>query len=144
MKWILLLGLLFPNQVEVPETKQNELWWATTVATHILNTNPGGGYTREDGERITEEQLPDGRRIDIFYKDVAWEVDWAKKWPEAIGQSLGYSIAMNSDPGVILLMKHGEDETYNQCLAVITSLRSKGYNMRFMVVNVDNGKIWWR
>jgi hypothetical protein len=141
---LLLISILFAEPIlKVPFEPQPESWWVTNVAVNVI-----GAY-RETGALIVERhpvgveyRLPDGRRIDIYHNGVAWEVDWVKKWPEAIGQSLGYAIATNSDPGIVLLMKSGEDEYYNQCLAVITSLRSRGYKVRFLVVNVDNGRYW--
>lgn len=89
-----------------------------------------------------EYALPDGRRVDVLTDDYAYEADWSYKWTEGIGQALSYAIATNRKPGLIFLMKGADDERYNQCLAVITNLRSRGYPFRFIVVNVENGKRW--
>lgn len=124
----------------------------TGTAPLPINENDWSDYlTFEEGEKtldntifmgIREWELPDGRRVDILTTKVAYEVDWVKKWPEGVGQALGYAIATNKDPGLVLLIKKGEDEYFNAALTVITDLRRRGYNFHFTVVNVENGKIW--
>ncbi len=117
-----------------PNEQSNETAWAEYIASNILNVDEEG----------VEYVLPDGRRIDIFDKDnnISYEVDWCQKWEEGIGQSLGYAIATNSEPGLILLYKHGEDEYYNTALGVVNQLRERGYKYKFIVVNVKSGKVW--
>lgn len=86
-----------------------------------------------------EVKLPDGRRVDILTEKVAWEVDWVGKWEEGIGQSLGYAIATQRDPGLWLLKPIGDDsadESYNQALGVVTLLRAKGIPIQFRVTSV--------
>ena len=47
----------------------------------------------------TVEAVQDDKtRVDCLTKDFAYEFDWAKKYNEAIGQSLGYSIRTNRRP----------------------------------------------
>jgi len=65
-----------------------------------------------------EFRLPDGSRIDILTDKTAWEVEWADKWPEAIGQAAFYGISTDRKPGVWLLVKPGDDERYLRCLLV--------------------------
>jgi hypothetical protein len=48
-------------------------------------------YAKKVGGR-TEVQMPDGTRCDILTATHAIEVDFDKKWAEAIGQSLNYSM----------------------------------------------------
>ena len=117
-----------------PNENSNEAAWAEFIANDILNVLP----------EAVEYTLPDGRRIDIFDEDnnISYEVDWCQKWEEGIGQSLGYAIATNSQPGLILLYKHGEDEYYNTALGVVNQLRERGYKYKFIVVNVKSGKVW--
>ena len=45
--------------------------------------------------------LWDRTRPDLVGKVYAYEVDWANKWPEAIGQSSWYSIVTNKKPAII-------------------------------------------
>ena len=89
-----------------------------------------------------EYRLPDGRRVDVLTSRYAYECDYSTKFCQGVGQALAYAVATNRNPGLILLMKGADDERYNQCLGVITHLRSRGYNFEFIVINVDNGKIW--
>ena len=128
-----LVTTMFNYQLNFP-VDGNELEWAKHVATEVLELT----------EESIEYSLPDGRRVDIFDKDgkIAYEVDWCQKWEEGVGQSLGYAIATNSDPGLILLFKNGEDEYYNTALGVVNQLRERGYKYTFVVVNVGNGKVW--
>ena len=97
----------------------------------ILFDNPQVEYVR-----------PDGRRVDVLTDRFAYEADWSYKWTEGVGQALAYAVATNRNPGLILLMKGADDERYNQCLGVITHLRSRGYNFHFVAINVESGKIW--
>ena len=139
----LLASLLFlggseptrsPDRQAIPNAESNETAWAEFIANDVLNVSDEG----------VEYVLPDGRRIDIFDEDnnISYEVDWCQKWEEGIGQSLGYAIATNSQPGLILLYKSGEDEYYNTALGVVNQLRERGYKYKFIVVNVKSGKVW--
>lgn len=139
----LLASLLFlggseppssPDLQAAPNAESSETSWAEFIASNILNVNDEG----------VEYILPDGRRIDIFDEEnnISYEVDWCQKWEEGIGQSLGYAIATNSEPGLILLYKSGEDEYYNTALGVVNQLRERGYKYKFIVVNVKSGKVW--
>ena len=131
-----LVLLLAPSVTydTVPNSTSNEADWVEFVAMSVLDVQ----------DEYIAYALPDGRRIDIYDKtnNISYEVDWCKKWPEGIGQSLGYSIATKSQAGLILLYKTGDDEYYNTALGVINDLRRRGYEYHFIVVNVDNGKIW--
>ena len=64
-----------------------------------------------------EVRLSDGTRCDIILYDLAIEVDWAKKWPEAVGQCLHYSRLVGKRPGILLLTrgKPTEDKYLDDC-----------------------------
>ena len=83
-----------------PNENSNETAWAEFIANDILNVLP----------EAVEYTLPDGRRIDIYDKDnnISYEVDWCQKWEEGIGQSLGYAIATNSQPGIQVQVYRGK------------------------------------
>lgn len=49
--------------------------------------------------------LWDRTRPDLLNKEYAFEVDWAPKWAEAIGQSLYYAAVTRKKPAIILLVK---------------------------------------
>ena len=95
-----------PIPLEAPETplfetgesavviKLRESDWADYIAEHVLN----GAQT--------EVLLPDRTRIDILTKTHAWEVDYAHKQYEAIGQSLFYALSSDRNAGIMLLFDH--------------------------------------
>lgn len=71
----------------------------------------------EEVERIapkynaaTEVVQWDLSRIDMITATHAIEVDWSRKWPEAVGQSLYYSILTAKKPGIVLLVRNMEKE----------------------------------
>jgi hypothetical protein len=53
----------------------------------------------------SEVTLDDGSRCDMVSDTHAWEVDWAPKWAEGVGQSLHYSSLTGKRPGVVLLTR---------------------------------------
>lgn len=57
-----------------------------------------------------ERQIWDRSRVDILTDLLAIEVDWAKKWPEAIGQAEWYSLNFGRPPGICLLVSDYVDE----------------------------------
>lgn len=52
----------------------------------------------------TEHVLDDGSRVDCLTEANAIEVDWAKKWSEAIGQALYYSSKTGKQAGIVLII----------------------------------------
>ena len=147
MKHLLLLALLTFPQPEPPPTEDPRLF---ERAPHPIVRQVGDGEVELVAkyapllfhEPEVEYVLPDGRRVDVLTERFAYEADWSYKWTEGVGQALAYAVATNRNPGLILLMKGADDERYNQCLGVITHLRSRGYNFEFIAINVENGKIW--
>jgi len=57
-----------------------------------------------------EVVLWDSSRVDLLNDEYAIEVDWAKKWAEAVGQSLYYAAVTGKKPGIILLVKDRRKE----------------------------------
>jgi len=57
---------------------------------------------------ITEFVLNDKSRVDCLTSTYAFEVDFANKWAESIGQSLFYGIKTNKLPAVLLIMERGQ------------------------------------
>ena len=56
-----------------------------------------------------EHRLKDGRRIDCLTSNYAIEVEFAHKWPEAVGQSLDYSMLTGKRAGIVLIIKETAD-----------------------------------
>jgi len=74
-------------------------------------------YQREFASRFPEAQveyiLPDKARIDILTPEYAIEVDYAKKWAEAIGQALYYARCTGRYPAILLIVRaDGSDDKY--------------------------------
>jgi len=61
-------------------------------------------------EALTEWMLPDRSRVDLLSEKIAWEVDWAPKWAEGIGQAIYYAAWTERAGGLILLVKDPERE----------------------------------
>ena len=56
--------------------------------------------------------LWDMTRVDCMTKDYAIEFDFAKKWAEAIGQSLYYSKLTGKSPAIVLILTSPTDSRY--------------------------------
>jgi len=59
-----------------------------------------------------EARLPDRTRVDCLTTVYAVEVDFARKWAEAIGQSLFYSAATGRRPGVLMIIERPGDRRF--------------------------------
>ncbi len=59
----------------------------------------------------TEVVIPGGR-VDLVTDEVAYEVEWANNWKEAIGQSLWYGLNTNKKPGIILIIENQKEYKY--------------------------------
>ena len=81
------------------------------------------------GER--EVSVPSGR-VDLIHDNVAYEIDWANKWKESIGQALWYAQQSNKQPGIILILKSESD--YKYFLQLNSSLNYAGLNEKFKVL----------
>ena len=115
MKHLLLIPLLLLGQTE------NE-----TVREDLAPLFPN--YT-------IEHRLWDGTRVDLL-GGFAVEVDWATKWAEAIGQSLYYGLVSGRDPGIVLLMKKGEERYVYRCQTVCAAK-----DIRLWIWDVEKGKL---
>ena len=60
----------------------------------------------------TEVRLPDRTRVDCILDTHAVEVDFARKWAEAIGQSLHYSRMTGRRAGILLIMLSPKDQKH--------------------------------
>jgi hypothetical protein len=79
-----------------PSPTDNELAW-----TRYLAWKMGGE---------PEVVLPCRSRVDILTSTLALEVDWVKKWPEAIGQAVYYGVQTNRSAAVLLLLRGKDTE----------------------------------
>lgn len=56
-----------------------------------------------------EYRLHDRTRVDCLTKTHAVEYEFARKWSEGIGQSLGYAFETNKRAGIVLILERKED-----------------------------------
>jgi len=87
-------------------------------------------YVNDIAKKIGGEKevvLWDKTRCDLLTNDYAYEVDYAPKWAEAIGQAQWYSIVTGKKPGVILILDNLEDDRRHilRCQAVCAKLSMK-------------------
>lgn len=69
---------------------------------------------------VAEARMAEGSRADVLTDDAVWEVEWAKKWKESIGQALLYEMLAGVPGGVCLLTrgKPSEPLYIMRCAAV--------------------------
>ena len=67
-------------------------------------------YRDRHCEGIAEYRLPDRSRVDCLTDQHAIEYDYAHKWPEAIGQALGYAMMTGKRAGIALILRSEKDE----------------------------------
>lgn len=60
----------------------------------------------------TEVTAGDGTRCDILTDSYAIEVDFARKWGEAIGQCLNYGFQFNRQAGIVLILEKPSDRKH--------------------------------
>lgn len=65
---------------------------------------------KHDG--VMEVVLADGSRVDCLTLTHAVEVEFARKWPESIGQALYYAKKTGRRPGIVLIMEAPSDGKY--------------------------------
>lgn len=61
---------------------------------------------------VAEVRLVDGSRSDILTDEYAIEVDWARNWPKAVGQSLWYAYQTNNKPGIVVNVRTDNDRKH--------------------------------
>ena len=86
-----------------------------------------------DGQ--VEVIMKDGTRCDILTSTHAIEVDFAKKWAEAIGQSLNYAMHTGKRPGVALIVLSPSDNKYIERVRKI----SAEYSLGLTIYPIDGG-----
>lgn len=98
---LLLLGMFCGLIVGMAADTAPALWESEYQACERL---------AEKYEAEREVRLEDGCRVDLLSQTEAIEVDWARKWCEAVGQSLYYAIETDRCAGIILLLRDPADD----------------------------------
>lgn len=79
---------------------------------------------------VMEYRLKDKSRVDCLTDKYAVEVDWAKKWAEAVGQSLYYAHMSHKKPAIVLIARKKKDEKYIKRVKRLT----QKYNIKLFIV----------
>lgn len=95
---LLILFVAFTSQIVIADKFYNEKYYQNEWC------------TRWQGRQ--EVRLKDKTRIDCMTKNYVVEFDFARKWAEAIGQSLHYARMTGKKPGIILIIEKPKDMVY--------------------------------
>ena len=76
-----------------------------------------------------EYRLKDNTRVDCITNKYAIEVDWAKKWAEAIGQSLYYAKMTGKQPAIGLICSKNDNRFKKRVLKI-----AKKYNIKLFFI----------
>ncbi len=79
---------------------------------------------------IQEYVLSDKSRIDCLTKDYAVEVEFAKKWAEAIGQSVYYGLMINRKPAIAIIIDKNDKRYTNRLYKVAKWNKIKIFKIR--------------
>ena len=97
------------------------IWnWIKSPQPEMLPLQEGGLRTERDYQLHcnqilqgkVEYRLPDATRVDILPDTLAIEVDFAKKWYEAVGQSCHYARWTDRAPAILLIVTDKDQEKY--------------------------------
>ena len=88
-----------------------------------------------------EFRLPDKTRVDCVTKNYAVEFDFARKWAEAIGQSLYYAKITGKKAAIILILENEKDFKYYNRAKILADdnniqlwyMKSPGYNSTYCI-----------
>jgi hypothetical protein len=93
------------------------------AAPAFAQDNPESYYRDKFCSKIggqTEYDLPDGTRVDCLAQNRAYEVEFADKWAEAIGQSFHYARMTKRQPGIVIVVKTLTDVRFLNRLVIIS------------------------
>ena len=92
---LFLLLLCFSFHTNLSYAAEKEIWYQKVWC---------------EGKRgDVEYKLKDGRRVDCLTDTHAIEMDFASKWPEAVGQSLDYAMLTGKQAGIVLILNKDSD-----------------------------------
>lgn len=84
----------------------------TTQAAHLFNEAYYQNTWAKQWNGVTEYKLSDGTRVDVLTDNYAVEFDFARKWAEAVGQSLHYGMMTGKTPAIVLILETSKDYVY--------------------------------
>jgi hypothetical protein len=83
--------------------------YLATLVPGLAQAKTESEYVQEWCTGAIEYRLEDRTRVDCLTEEYAIEADYARKWAEAVGQSLYYAEMTGLKPGILIIL--GEDET---------------------------------
>ena len=100
-----------PNILKLTLLTLSLAWSSPALAAH---DHPEKYYQeqwcRDKGGKVFT--LPDRTEVDCLTQTHAVEVDFARKWYQAIGQSLYYAMRTNKRAGILLIIEKESDRKY--------------------------------
>ncbi len=82
-----------------------------------------------------EYVLQDMTRVDCMTEDETIEFDFARKWAEAIGQSLHYALMSGRKPAIALIMRSQKDYRYLARMERVIEINKLGINVYVIDTN---------
>jgi len=95
-----------------PSSESSSSYTARTTITSTQTAKNQAYYQAIAAKQLggeTEVTMSDRTRCDIVTKTHAIEVDFKKKWGEAIGQSLNYAFQTEKRAGIVLIVENKND-----------------------------------
>jgi len=95
-------------------------------------------YQEKLAKKLLAQQevvMPDGTRCDLVTETHAIEVDFARKWAEAIGQSLNYGRMTGKSAGIVLIIEKDGDSRHVERVKDI--IRTYNLPLDLFVVRMD-------
>lgn len=90
--------------------------------------------TLNDPAVQVEHTLIEGSRVDILTTQHAFEVDYAEKWDEGVGQCLFYAAATGRAPALLLLLHRGDDNDRRDYLRALVVCNA--HKIRLIAVKI--------
>jgi hypothetical protein len=75
-------------------------------------------WAQENGG-VVEVRLGDGTRVDVVTSEYAVEIEYARKWAEAVGQSLFYAQVTGKKAMIVIIVGPGDEVLMNRLKQVI-------------------------
>lgn len=99
------------------------LFFLTSVCFALPEKHYQTEFAKQFANAKLEVVAPDGTRCDILTDEYAIEVDFAKKWAEAIGQSLNYALQFNKKAGILLIVGEKDYKYYVRLNSIIQNFK---------------------
>ncbi len=117
-----------PTQASPKKSQTEEIFLDSDLREIPIQTNPSNQQPALDKTKFHESDyrdficsklggeiehvLDDGSRVDCLTEANAIEVDWARKWSEAIGQALYYSSKTGKQAGIVLIISDPKERRH--------------------------------